>query len=90
VEARQAEVEAMHAQVWPPQPPDPEQKKRARSAAKQAADLPQSDADLLNLAYPGGTAAKIRALYNGDISGLPRPERGRPGPVLAARLLHRR
>jgi hypothetical protein len=73
VAERQAEVETMHAQVWPPQPADPEQKKRARAAAKEAAtNLPQSDADLLELAYRASNGAKIRALYNnGDTSGYP-------------------
>jgi primase-polymerase (primpol)-like protein len=89
VPERQAEVEAMHALVWPPQPADPDQKKRARTAAKEAAtNLPQSDADLLELAYRA-SRQDPRALQRRH-KRVPRPERSRPCLMHAARLLHRR
>jgi hypothetical protein len=69
VAERQAQVEAMHAQVWPPKPPDPEQKKRAQAAASTSREhLPANDHELLELAYKASNGGKIQRLFNGDTS----------------------
>ncbi len=65
IEARQAEVEEMHREVWPPPPPRPPREK----GRGEGADVPQDDNDLLALATRANNGDKIAALYRGDWQG---------------------
>jgi hypothetical protein len=61
IEMRQADLEALHREIFPPAPP----------RRTVLAEPPTGDAELLMRAFRGPNGARVERLYHGDTAGIP-------------------